>query len=76
MHARDLSLTRRARHWATYGDLPRVVTKLALREREGELRRSPITRADLEEAIAKNKPSSGSGNAQRFAEYAREHGSA
>ena len=48
----------------------------ALREREGELRRAPITRADLEEAIAKNKPSSGSGSAQRFAEYAREHGSA
>jgi ATP-dependent 26S proteasome regulatory subunit len=47
----------------------------AMQEREGELKRTPVTRADLEEAIAKNKPSSGSGSAQRFADYAREHGS-
>ena len=47
----------------------------AMREREAELRGTPVSMADLVAAIAKNKPSSGGDSAAKFAAYARDHGS-
>ena len=48
----------------------------AMRAREQELLNTPVSMADLLAAIEKNKPASGSDSAKRFAEYARDHGSA
>lgn len=68
-------MARLRRKMAEVAHLPMAARVAALKAADGELARTPVTMADLRDAIHTNKPASGADKLSSYAKFQAEHGS-